>query len=262
MNEIRKSGIICVRGDYNIEYKLCRITQITHKEDDYSYVFEPNYSVMDLLTPFYFDGIPGLDLDLRKTIYMRSHMRPVFISERVPPNNREDLYELLEEVGMTYMDPLEYLIRTDMRYSGDLMYVIPDEKRMTVNINNDISKHNLASMIRIILKHVCAGDNVVFENYQIDDKNRKDAHQLLMSLYSKTIQATEEKRKQGIRFAKENGEYRGRKPIPLDLIAFVDEYNLVKNKKTTAKQAANNLGISIDKYYRTLKDLKEKNMLS
>ena len=48
---------------------------------------------------------------------------PVFISEREPMKNRENLYELLEECDMDYWDPLEQLIRTDSHYFGDRLYV-------------------------------------------------------------------------------------------------------------------------------------------
>lgn len=54
---------------------------------------------------------------------MRENVVPVFISERTPGENREDLWELLEECGVQYLNRLEWLIRTETRYSGDGMYV-------------------------------------------------------------------------------------------------------------------------------------------
>lgn len=79
----------------------------------FEYVFEPNYFLIDLLDSKYFQGIPGLNLDLKKQEYIRKNIIPTFISERVPQKNREDFYELLEKLNMKSMDPIEYLIRTD-----------------------------------------------------------------------------------------------------------------------------------------------------
>lgn len=56
-----------------------------------------------------FQGIPSLNLDLKKEVYVRENILPTFILERVPSKNREDLYDLLKSVNLTYIDPIEYL---------------------------------------------------------------------------------------------------------------------------------------------------------
>jgi hypothetical protein len=48
---------------------------------------------------------------------------PVFITERTPGPSREDLWELLESVGLDYYDRLEWLIRTDLRAAIDNLIV-------------------------------------------------------------------------------------------------------------------------------------------
>lgn len=70
-----------------------------------------------------FQGIPGLNLDLKKEVYIRENILPTFISERVPSKNREDLYDLLKSVNLTYMDSIEYLCRTKYKYSGDNFFM-------------------------------------------------------------------------------------------------------------------------------------------
>lgn len=70
-----------------------------------------------------FQGIPGLDLDLKKKSYTRENVIPVFISERAPAKNREDLWELLEKCDMQYLNPVEWLIRTNTQYPGDKLFV-------------------------------------------------------------------------------------------------------------------------------------------
>lgn len=95
----------------------------------------PNYAAIDLTDTSFFQGIPGLNLDLRRKQYVRAN-RVCFISERVPQPNRVDYYELLEEVGMTYMDPIHYLIRTDKVYFGDRLYMIPNQEKKTAGFSD------------------------------------------------------------------------------------------------------------------------------
>ena len=66
------------------------------EDETYEYRFYPNYEIIGLLNDDIFQGIPGLNLDLRKEVYIRNNMTPVFISERTPGPNRENLYEMLE----------------------------------------------------------------------------------------------------------------------------------------------------------------------
>lgn len=43
---------------------------------------------MNLLDVDIFQGIPGIDLDLKKEKYIRDNVIPSFISERFPSQNR------------------------------------------------------------------------------------------------------------------------------------------------------------------------------
>ena len=47
-------------------------------------------------------------MSMRLERYYRVNMMPYFISERTPSEKREDLWELLEEVGLDYYDPVSY----------------------------------------------------------------------------------------------------------------------------------------------------------
>ena len=133
MKEMKTTGIICLSDDLHIEYKIAKIEYTERDDDSFTYVFTPYYNVIDLLSPPVFQGIPGLDLDLRKPEYVRENTIPVFISERAPNKNRENLWELLENEEMKYLNQLEWLIRTKMQYSGDRLYVkkisVDDEKQ-------------------------------------------------------------------------------------------------------------------------------------
>lgn len=92
-NEIFESvGTICLKGQNNFIYKICKITYRLFEDESFEYVFEPNYFLIDLLDSKYFQGISGLNLDLKKQEYIRKNIIPTFISERVPQKNREDFY--------------------------------------------------------------------------------------------------------------------------------------------------------------------------
>ncbi len=119
MKSVIKKGFICVKDEYNIVYRVCLLTHIENDDGTFRYEFRPNYFVISLLDSNLFQGIPGLNLDLKKEVYVRENILPTFISERVPSKNREDLYDLLKSVNLTYIDPIEYLCRTTYKYFGD-----------------------------------------------------------------------------------------------------------------------------------------------
>ena len=66
MKEIVTSGTICVDDAYDFTYYLAEIKYTERENESFCYEIIPNYNVMELLTPEYFQGIPGLDLSLRK----------------------------------------------------------------------------------------------------------------------------------------------------------------------------------------------------
>ena len=55
--------------------------------------------------------ISGIDMDLRKKEYIRRYV-PVFVEERTPSDTRENLWEELEAVGLSWNDRFEYMCRT------------------------------------------------------------------------------------------------------------------------------------------------------
>lgn len=55
--------------------------------------------------------VAGIDMDLRLSEYIRTYI-PAFVEERTLPDNREGLFEELEELGMSWNDRFEYMCRT------------------------------------------------------------------------------------------------------------------------------------------------------
>ena len=255
MNSIISKGIICIKDIYNIEYRLCELQYKLNKDESFEYTFVPNYSIIDLLPIDVFDTIPGLDLQLRKKEYKRTNIIPTFISERVPNENRQNYYELLKERNMEYMDPIEYLIRSKKRYSGDTLYVIAYEDSVKVEIDIEKLKNNSNDCIRKILIEICKGNIVRIKNAIINDDNRKDIYTILINIYDKNYKQHKQLQKEGIEKAKKKGKYRGRVAIKIDRLELLQAQEDVKKKELTPKQAADKLNISIDKYYRELKKL-------
>lgn len=252
MNKLISTGMICLKNDLNIEFYVCKITYILNKDESFKYIFEPNYNVISLLDSDIFQGIPGLNLDLKRKQYIRTSL-PVFISERVPKKNREDFNEILSSLNMDYMNPIDYLIKTKMKYSGDNFYVKEFENKQKIIINKISNKNNTTNTIKIILNNITKGNDVIINNLVINDKNRKDIYQTLIYIYQKAYNFIYSKQKEGIKNT--NHIYKGRKPIYVDKLEFLTLQDKINKKEISIKDACLKLGISIDKYYRYKKSL-------
>ena len=254
MKTFQSKGTICIKGPYNLVYAVCDITYKLNKDDSFKYVFKPNYLVIQLLDSSIFQGIPGLNLSLGCEEFIRTTI-PTFISERVPSPGREDYIDLLEKVNMNYMDPIEYLIRTSEQYSGDLLFVKPFKEKEQIFLDNYKSNKTNSALIKEILCNICLGNDVFINNQMIDDSNRKIMHDVLISLYARSYDQRKERQSEGISKAKKEGLYKGRKPVKVDQMLFLELLSKIKNKEITPKEAAKKLKISIDKFYRLRKEL-------
>lgn len=243
-------GSICVKGPYGLVYRVCDIFYHLNDDDAFRYVFKPNYAVISLTEADFFQGIPGLNLELKKEEYVRENVVPVFISERVPGPNREDLQELLAKAGMAFMDPIEYLIRTDEQYFGDSLFVLPYRPKQTFPLIEGGSHKTNASLIKEALTHLCYGDDLSASGHLVDDASRLAFHDVFLSLYSRAYEGSRRKRNEGIEKAKQQGRYKGRKPVQVDRQLFLEVLPRVESKEISSKEGAKALGISIDKFYR------------
>ena len=80
-----------------------------------------------------------------------------------------------------------------------------------------------------------------------------------MNLYERSLLTLNEERDKGVLKAKTAGRYKGRKPVKVDPLRFYLLEEKIKAKELTVKEAAEKLGISIDKYYRFRKEARKKN---
>lgn len=215
------------------------VAQIDHQEFDeenFQYVIKPYWEIIDGLPASVFQGIPGIDMDLRLERYYRVNYIPTFIAERTPSENREDLWDILETVGLDYYDRFEWLLRTTMRSANDNLIV--ERKResqivekFTPGILSELQygdKIVVDSMESIagtaagfadgVFSAVTNGIDIVDQNGQVLIDAEVRAAMISVVVTQRIIMRREyaENRRTGIEKAKKSGRYTGRKPIEVD----------------------------------------------
>lgn len=256
MRAVSTHGQICLNDTYGFIYKIAKLEYTLWEDDSFRYVFTPNYSVVDLLSPKLFQGIPGLDLSCRKPQYVRMNRTPVFISERTPSEHREDLLSLLNECQMDHLNRLEWLIRTKSRYSGDDLYVLRfDPEEPTAVEVDDLSTLGPRGIdiIRKLLEILCAGKTFSSPDVVIDDVTRAQYYHLLLALYRQEKSYLAKRQREGINKAVTEGRYEGRKPIKIEVTRFWEVVRDYRDGKLTGKAASQKLGISYSTFYSRLK---------
>ena len=253
MRTLATTAALCVRDEEaQVECKLAKVQYIVREDETFYYTIEPLYKVTDLLEPPLFQGIPGVNLDLRRPVYIRENRTPVLISERSPAENREDLYELLDEVGMDHLDRLEWLIRTTTHYGGDPMYfrrwTEDDELRVAPFEKLPEEERNPA---RRILAALCQGVDVAGDSFCSNDANRDTVYHLARFLCLKA----------GGRGKKAEWSARGgiqgkagRKRIAVYDSLLAETLVSYDAGEITAAQAAGALGLSVPTFYRRLRE--------
>lgn len=259
MKSYVSEGTIAIRDEYQLTYAVCDLSYTLWEDGSFRYVFRPNYSVISLLDSSLFQGIPGLNLDLKKKEYVRENKEPVFISERVPSKRREGYEDYLKALGMPFMDPILYLIKTDEQYFGDPLFVMEKHEKILYAIEEANPYQNNSALTRAILEHLSLGDDLLMDGMVIDDSSRDIVFHALLSLYSRSRLAAKEKQQEGIEQAKARHAYKGRKKKPLNELKFRECVHEVEQGKMRPKEAADLLHISIDRYYREKKRLQKEN---
>ena len=90
------SGIIKAVMKNGEKISVAQIDYQEFDEENFQYVISPYWEIVDGLPASVFQGIPGIDMDLRLETYYRVNYIPTFIAERTPSENREDVWELLD----------------------------------------------------------------------------------------------------------------------------------------------------------------------
>lgn len=230
------SGIIKAVMKSGEKISVAQIDYQEFDEENFQYVIIPYWDIIDGLPASVFQGLPGIDMELRLDRYYRVNYIPVFITERTPSENREDLWEILESVGLDYYDRFEWLLRTTMRAANDNLIV---ERRRESPIVERFSPERLPALQygdRVIVDSLeqigdtTAGfaDNIFTAVTNGVDIVSQDGDVLVgmiarsamvsVAVTQRILERREyaSKRRAGIEQAKKNGKYTGRKPVEVD----------------------------------------------
>ncbi|MBR3754311.1 MAG: recombinase family protein [Clostridia bacterium] len=230
------SGIIKAVMKNGDKVSVAQIDYQEFDEENFQYVISPYWEIVDGLPASVFQGIPGIDMDLRLKDYYRVNYIPTFISERTPSESREDLWELLDSVGLDYYDRFEWLLRTNMRAANDNLIV--ERRRMEETVKQFASgvisglqygdkvivesletiADTTAGLADGMFSIVAGGVDVVTQSGQVlvDAMTRAAMvpYMITQRIISRRERATN--RQEGIEQAKKKGKYTGRKPIEVD----------------------------------------------
>ena len=230
------SGIIKAVMKSGEKISVAQIDYQEFDEENFQYVISPYWEIVDGLPASVFQGIPGIDMDLRLKDYYRVNYIPTFIAERTPSESREDLWELLESVDLDYYDRFEWLLRTKMRAANDNLIV--ERRRIEETVGQFASgiisglqygdKVIVESMESIadttagltdgMFNIVTSGIDVVTASGQVlVDAMTRAA--MIPYMVAQRIMSRRERishQQAGIEQAKKDGKYAGRKPTPVD----------------------------------------------
>ena len=273
----RNSGIIYAVDRNGCKYAVSRVDFERYDDQNFQYIFAPEWSVIDSLPSSIFQGIPGLDMSLRLERYYRVNMTPYFIADRTPSEGREDLWELLEDVGLDYYDRFEWLLRTNMRCGTDNLIVeraeearhIPFEsvKSLPDNLqpSDCIAIKGLQSIaatnhqLRKILLQILRSGAQIWDETEARHLSEEECSlllNLLMLQESMESKQNKQRHQDGVARAKNDGKYVGRKKIAVDKNLFRQVAEDFRGHKITEEEAMSRAGIaSRSTFYRRLKEI-------
>lgn len=274
----RNSGIIYAVDCSGDKYAVSRVDFERFDEQNFQYIFSPEWSVIDTLPASIFQGIPGLDMSLRLERYYRVNMTPYFISERTPSEGREDLWELLDEVGLDYYDRFEWLLRSNMRCGTDNLIVErAEEPRRIIFESIDLLPANLqpndcvsikglhsiattSHQLRQYLLQILRSGAQLWDESEdriISESESSMLMKLLMLQESLDNKRNKERHSEGVARAKSAGKYTGRKKLSVDPNLFDWIAADFDKKRISEDEALRRLGISRSTFYRRLKERKQ-----
>ena len=276
----RNVGIIKVYDRYNRNYSIGEIIFERYDDQNFQYIIKPYWKFIDYVPKGLFHGIPGIDMDLRKDAYYRVNMTPTFISMRTPSESRENVRELMRQVGLDYYDRFEWLLRSEMKCGDDNLIVVrkPSDNQRIQNLENVKNRYlhpedvieidNLSNMqssnaklVEDLFSLLHSGVQIYIRNEcrYIDDNERKTMLYLLRNMLECIDRNNKNRREEGIKIAKQNGKYSGRKPIEVDEQLLKQVSIAFLNNRMTEKEAMSKLGIlSRSTFYRRIKTYRQK----
>ena len=129
----RNTGVIKLYDKYGRNYNVGEIIFEKYDDQNFQYIIKPYWKYLEFIPEGLFQGIPGINMDIKKDSYYRVNITPSFISMRTPSESREDVIELMESVGLDYYDRFEWLLRSEMKCGDDNLFVVrkvPNDKEI------------------------------------------------------------------------------------------------------------------------------------
>ncbi len=274
----RSVGIIKAVDRNENRYNVAEVAYERYDDQNFQYVFSPYWKLIEYLPKGVFDGIPGIDMSNRKDHYYRVNMTPSFISKRTPSRNRENVKELLEEVGLDYYDRFEWLLRTDRRCGDDNLVV---ERKRVESITFEKADAKTINVLqpgdRVVLDNVCdicpsqsqlseslfrliqSGVTIHVKSDNITFSAESGASPLYMlermMAYEKNYYKI--RQQSGIAKAKADGKYTGRKPLEIDMLLFEEVAEKFEKGIIMEQQALDRMNISRSTFYRRMREWKK-----
>lgn len=270
------SGIIKAVMKSGEKISVAQIDYQEFDEENFQYVISPYWEIIDGLPASVFQGIPGIDMDLRLERYYRVNYLPTFIAERTPAENREDLWEILESVGLDYYDRFEWLLRTTMRAANDNLIV---ERKRVSQVMEEFTSGMLSALQygdKIIVDSmesiadttagftdgiftiVTNGVDIISQSGQVlvDAMTRAAMVPIVVTQRMITRREHAANRREGIEQAKKDGKYTGRKPIEVDEKVLRQVNQELKDGLITVEEAMRRTKIgSKSTFYRKIRAL-------
>ena len=231
------TGIIKCFDENDSLFPVGEISYERFDDQNFQYVFAPYWNEIANLPAGIFYDIPGIDLRIKKDRYYRVNITPTFIEMRTPGPGRVDLWDLLSEVGLDYYDRFEWLLRSGKKCGDDNFIVVRKrEPRSFLLTDSDFDLNDLlpgdtvtvSSLSDIpatkpefaysLFRLLSSGATIHIEK----EHRTLDATEKRAMLYLLKIIQTHDKnyasirQADGIRKAKEEGKYTGRKRLPVD----------------------------------------------
>lgn len=248
-------------------------------DQNFQYIIKPYWEFIDQIPKGLFQGIPGIDMALRREAYYRVNMTPTFISMRTPSESRENVRELMRPVGLDYYDRFEWLLRSKMRCGDDNLLVVrkptdnlriqgfENTKNRYLHRNDVVEMDNLsdiqssnAKLIEDLFSLLHSGVQIYIrsESRYIDNNERRTMLYLLRNMLECIDRNNRNRREEGIEKAKLNGRYIGSKPIEVDEQLLKQVAIAFLNNRISEQEAMGRLGInSRSTFYRKIKKFRK-----
>ena len=239
--ETKGQIVIVYKG---IVFKICDLIQ-QMENSSFRYVYIPHYRVIDILPPEVdFEGIQGIDLELRLDKYVREGI-PTFVGERVPPQTRVDLYKILEKNNLKYYEPMQLMILDSGKYCGDNLQVQKFIEQESVDIKLKGTSDLYKSVSQIV-------KNIALDNIVTIDNESQEFVSVFKSLYPVYLNLYDIKCMIQKNTAKNKGN-RGRPQKYIKDDEFIKIVQLYKKKEISMADVLNILDISRSTFVRKMK---------